>query len=206
MAESIVQVTEGVGKKLHTFQRTIGANNVEDEIVVQGESYLPALAIASEGAVSIATAASHPLQIMAGASNKCRIRRIMVYQAGLATAAAIASFEIRRLTTAGTGGTALSADYLEPGDTGASIAGMSLPTVKGTEGGVRLWLGSYTMMQTAPTAGGSALMFDIDFDKLMRHKSLIIAAGVANGICLKNITAIAAATIYYVVYYTETTF
>jgi hypothetical protein len=65
MSESIVQVTEGTGKKLHTNQRTIGANNVEDEYVIPGE-YPLATYFVQANAVSIATAAAHVIQIMAG--------------------------------------------------------------------------------------------------------------------------------------------
>ena len=79
MAESIVQVTEGSGKKLHTFNRTIGANSVEDEVVLLGENYLASYMIVA--AASAATANSHVLQIMAGASLKVRVRRIEVQQA-----------------------------------------------------------------------------------------------------------------------------
>ena len=86
--ESFVNVTEGSGKKLHTNQRTIGANAVEDEYVLPGEFPLPGY-FAVANAVAATTANDHLLQVMAGASLKVRIRRISVSQNQLATARGI---------------------------------------------------------------------------------------------------------------------
>ena len=195
MAEAFVNVTEGSGKKLHAFDKTIGANTVLDEVMVNGEPYLATYAggQALTGA-SIATANDHQLQIMAGASLNVYVRRILVYQSVLVTTAAIGQFEIRRLSTAGTGGTSLSVAALDTTDPAAGATMMALPTVKGTEGN-RVWTGTAGLMQTAPTAGVSTQMFDIDFDKFLRGKALRIAAGTTNGIAFKNLAAYAGGSI-----------
>jgi hypothetical protein len=204
MGESLVQVTEGSGKKLHTWQRTIGANNVEDEYVLLGENALASY-IVGTGATSTATANSHLLQIMAGASNKVRIRRIEMYQTGLATTAAIMDLAIYRLSTAGTGGTAYTPQPLDPSDTAAGCSGMGLPTVKGTEGGTAVWGGNIYMMQTASATAPLLQPLVIDFDR-PRSKPLVIAAGATNGIAIKNFTAIAAGSVKFTVWVDESSF
>ena len=74
MAESFINQTEGSGKKSHTWDRTIGANTIQDEFVLPGEFPYTSYTIFANG-VSIATANDHCLQIMAGASLPVRVRR-----------------------------------------------------------------------------------------------------------------------------------
>lgn len=207
MPESLVQVTEGTGKKLHTWQRTIGANNVEDEVVIAGEPYLPTYSILTLSGISVATALAHPLQIMAGGSLRVYVRRLMVYQTAAATAAAFSDFVLLRLTTAGTGGTAITPTPLDPADAASGCAAMTLPTVKGAES-VGIWRGTLAFTQTIPVSPGAqgSLLLDLDFDKLLHGKSLVIAAGVANGLALKTTAGIAAAQISAVAYVSEASF
>ena len=205
MAESIVQVTEGSGKKLHTFNRTIGANSVEDEVVIPGENYLATYVVGSSLNPSTATAASHLLQIMAGASLKVRIRRIEIWQSAVVTAAALLPILILRVTTAGTGGTAATPALLDTTDGASGATAMFLPTVKGTESTSIAAVWPY-MIQTIgasmPFAGPVAVL---DFDGL-RGKPLVIAAGAANGIVLKNVNAVAAGSLAINVYFSESSF
>lgn len=207
MPESFVNVTEGSGKKLHSFQRTIGANSVEDEVVQHGEQYL-ATYIATPAAVSTAVAASHLCQIMAGASLNVYIRRIEIWQLVAATAAAIDEIDIFRLTTAGTGGTVVTPLPLDDTDAASGATCMTLPTVKGTEAAAPIYRKSVQFTQTVATQSGGSdatLLGVFDFDTL-RGKALRIAAGTANGIAVKNITARAAATVFVVVRFTEANF
>jgi hypothetical protein len=208
MAESLVQVTEGSGKKLHTFQRTIGANNVEDEVMLLGENYLASyLANFNNGGgpVSTATLNSHIVQIMAGASLKVRIRRIEVYQIALATTAALASFGIVRLTTAGTGGTVQAVSALDGSDAAAGATYMSLPTVKGTESNFIHFAGVYFMQTAGASAQLNQPIYVADFDR-PRSKPLIIGAGTTNGIALKLMSAVAAASVWVNVWIDESNF
>ena len=201
MPESIVQVNEGTGKKLHTWQRTVGANIVENEVVILGDQYQASYVIDIGTAASVATANDHILQIMAGATLNTYIRRISIWQVALATAAAYGTVQILRLTTAGTGGTAVAADKVDETDAVAGTTGIVIPGVKGTEG-TRLysWTNTYTQTISA-TPGKDALLFDREWG--MRIKPLRIPAGVANGICIKHVTAIAAASVWIVVELTE---
>jgi hypothetical protein len=206
MAETFVNVTEGSGKKLHAFDKTIGANTVLDEVELQGEPYLAAYStnVGSAGS-SIATAADHVLTLNAGASLNVYVRRIIVYQSVIATTAAIARFELWSTTTAApTGGTASTPFRMDNGDVASGATAMALPTAKGTESR-RFWVGSYMVTQTVPTAGGSTLMFDINFDQL-KHKSFIIPAGTTNGMAFKNMVATAGASIAVNIFFSEASF
>lgn len=194
MGESLVQVTEGSGKKLHTWQRTVGANSVEDEIVLPG---LPAFATYSVPIlnVSLATANSHILQLMAGASLNVYVVRIRLWQSAAATTAAFASILLHRLTTAGTGGGVQTPAAHDPADAAAGAVGMTLPTVKGTESTAPLRFMAY-LTQTPGAAGSQMLpIIDWEADKAGLVKPMKIAAGTTNGLVIKNETAVAAASV-----------
>jgi hypothetical protein len=199
MAESTLAVTAGSGSLLHVNTRTIAAQTNIEQYVQLAEPGNATYSIVT-AATSIATAASHTLQIMAGSTLPVYIRRIVVYQMGLATAAAIVNWDILRLTTAGTGGTSITPSLMDTQDSASGATAMTLPTVKGTEG-VALWRASSSLTQTVATqAAGTenTKILDIDFDMLMRGKPPRIAAGTSNGICLKQVTGAAAATVYVV--------
>jgi hypothetical protein len=202
MAESIVQVTEGSGKKLHTFARVIGANTVEDEAVINGEQYLASYSF--NAGPAIITLNAHCLQIMAGASLIVRIRRIEILPGTAATAALRGGWGIYRLTTAGTGGGVITPSKLDPADAASGATAMTLPTVKGTEG-VLVTVLTDNVWQTMPTSGTIGPKCVVDFDR-PRSKPLIIPAGTANGIAIKNLVAVAAADININVIFDESNF
>ena len=199
MAESIVQVTEGTGKKLHTFQRTVGANSVEDEAVYPAEFPSASYSLIASN-ISTATSASHILQIMAGATNYVRIRRIYVQQTGLAGAVNTFVLQFFRLTTAGTGGTAVTARPYDSSDAAAGATGMTRPTTKGTEG-VQLGLLRVPLFAAYPVTSPPAV-----WEQHPGMKPLIIPAGTSNGIALKISTGVASSTIDVVVELVETSF
>jgi hypothetical protein len=205
MAESIVNVTEGSGKKLHTFNRTIGANSVEDEVTLNGEQYLASYTAVIGAPSSTATANSHLAQIMAGASLKVRIRRIEVWQFALATTAAYMDTRIYRLTTAGTGGTAATPAPLDTTDAASGATSQGLPTAKGTEGTNILAAPVYMVQTITASPAFPTPLVVWDFDR-PRSKPLIIAAGTTNGIAIKNITAIAAASVIVNIWFDESNF
>jgi hypothetical protein len=200
MAESIVQVTEGSGKKLHTWARTIGANTVEDEAVYPAEYPVPTYTVLG-GSVIFTTAASHLLQVMAGASLHVRIRRITITQQVMAGAIADQRIQVFRLTTAGTGGTAVTARPFDTGDVAAGASGMTLPTAKGTEG-TQLLDRSFILASAAiPTTGNR-----FEWIQAPNGKPIIIPAGAANGIAIKNVSGVATATCNIEVEFTETAY
>jgi len=85
---------------------------------------------------------------------------------------------LRRLTTAGTGGSQYIPEKMDPADSASGFTVMTRPTVKGTEGSVIL-RGQMDAVQQFP--------LDINFEQAL-GKPLTIAAGTANGIALKNLT------------------
>jgi hypothetical protein len=208
VAESFINLTEGSGKKAHTFQRVIGANTIEDEVMLIGEQYLATYNIPTAAAgISVATANSHLLQIMAGASLVVFVRQIRIYQLAAATAAAIDAIEIVRLTTAGTGGTAITPAPRDSADAASGATAMTLPTVKGTEG-TFIERATAQWTQTIATQSGgkqAVLVSEFDWDDL-RQKSVKIPAGTANGIAIKNPTARAAGTVIIQAVITEANF
>ena len=204
MPESLIQAApDSSGKKVHTWQRTIGANNVEDEFTIPGEYPYASYSVDS-GNVSAATAASHLLQVMAGASLPVRIRRIRIEQFANATTGAAMALSITRLSTAGTGGTAVTPRPFDTTDAAAGATAMTLPTVKGTET-VSIFEMVLTMRQTVAAAGTQPDDF-WEWTQLPNTKPIIIPAGAANGICIKNGTAIAAGTVIVTVELVETNF
>lgn len=206
MAESTLSVTAGSGTKLHTNQRTIGVNTVEQQVGLNGEQYLATYTIPT-ASTSVATANAHLLQIMAGASLPVYLRRIVIYQSVAVTTAAIATWELWRLSTAGTGGTSVTPAPLDSTDSASGAAAMTLPTAKGTEG-TKLWSGTVQLIQTVGTggAGFNTLLVDLDFDKLLRTKVPRIAAGTSNGLALKWVSASTGASAIAVATISEASF
>ena len=204
MPFSLIAMSEGSGKNLDTFQRTTTAGTVEDQVVLLGEQHLAGYTAVS-GVISTATANSHLLQIMAGASLKVRVRRLELYQIAVCTTAAIMQLDIGRLTTAGTGGTAITPNPCDPSDAAAGAAGMTLPTAKGTEGAL-LWRGSAYMQQTISASTPHnlpILVVELDWN---RTKPWTVAAGATNGIYVKNVSAVAAGTVAWTAWLDESSF
>lgn len=205
VTESLVAVTPGAGKNLHTVSRTTSAGLVEDEVVILGEQSLPTYFIMA-GPVVLTTAASHLVQIMAGASLKVRIRRIEIWQQAAVTAASLFDLLLYRVTTAGTGGAAGAVQPLDTADVAAGATVSTLPTVKGTEAANPIARAFPYLIQTI----GASTPFTNpvaawDFDR-PRSKPLIIAAGAANGIVIKNTNASAAGALVFNVWLDETSY
>src|SRR3989304_5291143 len=152
MAESFIEVTESSGKKLWTDTTVVGADTKHAELLKLAEAHsgVASSTIANSVGASTATANSHLLQIMAPASLKVRVRRIEMWQTAMVTAALLMQTALYRLTTAGTGGTSVTPQALDPTDTPGATA-MTLPSSKGTEGALIAYAAPY-MMQTLPAS------------------------------------------------------
>ena len=131
MSDSTIGVNVGTDENLHTDERTVG----HGQFVHPGESAYPTYsAIASN--ISIATSAAHVLQIMADGTNYTRLRRVWLTPTDdVPASASVATLQIVRLSTAGTGGSAVTAQRLGAVGTYAGDV-RTLPSAKGTEGGV----------------------------------------------------------------------
>lgn len=203
MAENFLNTNEGSGKKLHTWNYTIGANDVHDEFVLPGPNPYPTYIVST--VASTGTANDHLLCLNAGGSLKVRVHRIYVEQTANATSASAISLQIMRTTTAApTGGTALTPASFDTADAAAGATGRSLPTVKGTESTV-LMDGRVLMRQTIASAGAQE-NDRWEWRQSRQGKPIIIPAGTANGLVIKSTAAVAAAGAVVIMEFTETAF
>lgn len=201
MAEASVAVTAGSGTNLHTNSRTINSTLVHDEFGLPGEFPYACYTVTAVG--SIATANDHVLQIMAGSSLNVKIRRIRLEQSAVAGTAAIGSFDILRLTTAGTGGSSVTPAKLDNADAAAGATAMTVPSAKGTES--TIIASSRMHVRSAVSTTGSA---DDAWEwvQLPNSKPIVIAAGTSNGIAVKSLTAITGASLLVYVEFVEQNF
>jgi len=204
VAEAAIVVTAGSGTDIHSNTRTIAATTKHDQFVLPGEFPYASYTVAISG-YSIATAGDHILQIMAGASLNVRIRRVWLEQAAHATSVSIGNFQLMRVTTAGTGGTAVTPGKMDTSDAASGATAMTLPSSKGTES--TLIRPARLIMRQAIAATVTQPEEAIDFDfRGVGFKSLIIAAGTSNGIVMKNVSAVAGCTVDMYVEFIETAF
>jgi hypothetical protein len=206
VAESIVQVTEGVGKKLHTNSYTVGANTVEDEFSVPGPYPYATYSITSAfSGVTTATSGDDIFQIMAGASLKVRIVAIDVYGTTI-TAAAELSWTVMRLTSAGTAGTAITPRPFDSADAAAgATAAVGVPNATHGTAGVTLDFGRVWPPQTVG-AGGQSGSVSWSWREDPNSKPLIIPAGTTNGIALRVNTGRAGSIVVCSARFVETAF
>lgn len=191
MPQSSLGYTDGAGRLLDSYQRSISSNTVEEQVVVVAPPYVPTYVVPVTTEISTATANSHLIQVMGSAANRLELVRLQVFQSTGATSSTLALLSLLRLTTAGTGGTAFTPNPINPVDAATTATAMTLPSAKGSEG-VALWSGSMLMLTAAAvvTAGVDPCILDINWEQL-RAKSPEIAAGLANGAALKLLTAVA---------------
>lgn len=187
--------TPGSGFKIATGPTyTENSNVVQDQKVIQGLQYLPTYRIVSAAGVPLTTANSHLLQIMAGGSLNVYIRHLWVWLLLATGTIANDNLQLLRLTSAGTGGTAITAVPLDPADAAAGASGMTIPSAKGTEAALVSNKTAVIVQAWPPNGGESQLVAHWDFGDDL-SKMLKIAAGVANGVVLKNVSAVATATV-----------
>jgi len=204
MAEAFINLTEGSGKKAHGYDRSIGGNTVIDEFTLPGEFPYPSFEAVPLTSTSIATANDHVLQLMAGSSNNVRIRYMRFEQSTNATTAAVGIVEIWRLSSAGTGGTSVTPAKYDTADGAAGATAMTLPSAKGTES---VLLKRFAMVYRQAVAVAQAQVDDA-WERYQKpgQKPIIIPAGTSNGIAIKGVTAVAAATVIASIEFVETAF
>jgi hypothetical protein len=201
VAASSINVTEGSGKRLSTNDRTISSVLVQEQFVLPAEFPYPSYIVAAEN-VSTATADSHMLEIMAGSSSLVRIRSIRIEQRTNAGSASTVTFQVLRLTTAGTGGTALTPAKFDTASAASGCTAMTLPSSKGTES--TLLMPGTLSMRTTTNVGVSE-----DTWVWTQHPGtapITLAAGTSNGIAIKNTSSVATGTWNIIVELVETSF
>jgi hypothetical protein len=198
MAESNIPVTGG---NIHTYDRTISGTLVEDQVVLPGEYPYASYSVLA-AAISIGTANDHVIQLMAGSTNYVRIRHIKYEQSGNATTAQIASVQVLRLTSAGSGGSAVTPRRFDLGDAAANATGQTLPSSKGTESDV---LFQWAHVYRQAVAATSAQIDDVwEWTQHRSQKPIIIANSAAAGIAIKTLSAVAGATVNVTIEFVET--
>lgn len=202
MSRSNIALTEGSGaKKTATEERTVGGVIVQSQYVLIDEPSLATFVICPGTGPSTAGANNHLLQLMAGSSAYVRINRITIEQQSSATTVTLGNFAIFRLSTAGTGGTAYTPQPYDMADTAGATA-MTLPSSKGAEAG--LLFRTALIMRQALSATQTQPEEIYSWEPTNRSKPIIIPAGTANGIVVKNLSAVAGATVIIQIEFTET--
>jgi hypothetical protein len=206
VAESSVNVTEGSGKRLHTYDRTISSVLVQEQAVFPAEYPYPSYIVTPAAAVSCAVAGDDIAQVMAGSSLHVRIRRIRVDQYAAITTAALTAFTVYRTTSAGTSGTAITPVKADTADAAAgATAASGVPNAShGTATDALAWR-VLLPVQTSATAGMSQGPF-WEWVHTPGTKGIIIPAGTSNGIVIRNAGARAGLTVTFEIEFTETAY
>lgn len=191
MSVSVVGVSEGSDAFLHTDVRTISAVAREDQFVQLGEPTYPTYTVLATN-ISVATTADHVLQVMGDGTNYSRIVGVRVRQVALASAASQLGIQVIRLSTAGTGGSAVTPRPLDAGDSAYAGGAMTLPSSKGTEG-VELYRWRLGLVAAQPVVETLAWVAPL------RGKPIIFGTGTGNGIAFKVTTGVTSATVDIVV-------
>jgi hypothetical protein len=142
------------------------------------------------------TAAMDLAVIEAPASGVIRLQRIVIWNPGILTAAALVALQLIRKTTAGTAGvvTPSPADPAASAYGGVCRAGV---TTRGTDGTVIDTISVFT-----PTALAQFYPIVIDYGDANAIQSPVIPAGTANGIALKHPGGAGAASFSCSLYFT----
>lgn len=198
MTASSIQMTAGSGTHGRTHTRSYSGTTKHTEYVMVDDADLPTYTVIAAN-ISVATSADHILQIMAGSANNVRIDRVLLRQRTLASATTQLLVDVFRLSTAGTGGSTVTARAHDPADGAYSGACMTLPSSKGTEGVQPFRL--YASMASAQPI--TSLNEDEWTPYGLHEKPLIIAAGTSNGFAFKVNSGIASATVDLLVTFRE---
>lgn len=191
MPISSIAYTDGSGKNWESFQRTRSSTAYENMVVLVGEPAIPTFEVIATG-IATTTSASHLIFIQADGTLITRIKRIYVEQVAAAGAATLAQLQIVRVSTAGTGGGAITARGRDSADTYAGTI-QTLPTVKGTEGvtllNKRMALSNVAATTAAPNS------WEWLAQEREGQKAITIGPTATDGVCLKIITGIATSTV-----------
>ena len=201
MTVSVVSVAEpgSPSKYLHTNARTISAVAREDQYVLLGQPAYPTYTAIASG-ISIATTAAHVLMVMADGTNYTRLVRATVTPTDdIPAAANVATIQIVRLSTAGSGGGAVTVGAMDSADTYAGTV-QTLPSAKGTEG-VVLWQGRIPLVAAQPV-----VIPPVYFEQHPHAKPLTFGTATSSGIAFKVVTGIASCTLDVVAEFITTTF
>lgn len=189
MAESSLPLTDGDGSGgLRVNTETRGGTAVDTQAVFIGQTPNPTYTIRFND-VSMATANAHLAVIMGNGTSYPKIHEIYISQGGTATGTAVPEFQVLRVTTAGTGGTAISARPFHPSNTSPySGSCFYLPSSAGSEGDILL-NGS---MNVRTVNTGAVIPWHWKAGDVT--EPIISGNGTASGIAVKNLRAVVGGT------------
>lgn len=189
MSDSVVGVSTGTDKYLNSQSRTVGGTAVDEQVVHEGWTSEATYSVISDDA-SVATANDHILQIMADGTNYTRLVHFTITETedGPASAGYL-KLALYRLSTAGTGGTAITASAFDSADTYGGDC-RQVPTSKGTEGAL-LWTGYLSLAQTP----ASSAVNRFEWTMPPGGKPIIFGTGTGAGVAFKVIDAVASASV-----------
>jgi len=199
-AAAYVSIDEGSDRKMATVQRTIDSETVEQSEVAVTLPYIATYVVTTQTAVALSAANSHVFQLLGSESHRVLLRRLEVFQKADAAADTRIEFELVRVDTAGTSGTALTPVPTDEVDDATTAEGMTLPSSKGDEGD-SLGFRTGTVLAEPATAGHDHVLL-LDYYSIS-SKPPTIAAGGTTGIVLKSITTDADATVHVVATFEE---
>lgn len=180
---------DGATEYLHTDERTYDGTASNNQYTLLAGSVRTTYTAVAE-AVSCATSNSHVIFIQADGTNYTKLYGIDIQQVGLPTAA-LANFQILRTTTAGSGGSSISAYPMDGADT-SPYGGViqTLPSSKGTEG-VMLLKRRISMVAALPVSLDQSWSWRAD----PNYKPITMGTANSGGICLKIITGVTSLTV-----------
>jgi len=180
MSTASIEITAGSGTQLHADSQTIDSNTRLNQFVNLGQpQYATYTAIASN--VDIATANDHQCVVQADGSNYCRVTRITIQQTGAAAADDTIEFDVYRVTTAGTGGAAITCNEFGGGSAYSGSA-FSAPSSKGTEG-AKLLEFRVPVLDSEPMNPNGPFVWE----PAAYERPIVFGTADTNGIAVKNI-------------------
>lgn len=197
MSESSLPLTDGDGSGgLRVNDQTIGGTAVSTQYVAIGQTGTKTYTARFQD-VSIATANAHVLELMGDGTAYPKIHEIYLAQAGTVATRTTAEFTVVRLSSSGTGGTAVSARPLNPANTNPYAGTIQvLPSSGGGEAQILLNKKLYMAQSDGVGAGD-----ELTWTPPLATEPIISGNGTASGICIKNLRAVTGGTVAgYVVF------
>lgn len=159
MPESYVQVApDSTGKKLRTYQKVIGANTVEEQYVILSGFPTYYYQTATNSAAGSATNFHFDIFNASGSGVVLKVRKLFLQQTMVVQTGVAATFDIRRTSAVGTGGTVVTSVKADTADATlpAQVTARGNATGGGTSAGV---LCTVPMSGEETDIGGRGAMF-----------------------------------------------
>jgi hypothetical protein len=201
MTESLIGVAEGTDKYLHTEARTIGGTAREEQIVHEGQPYLPTYTAWGDD-LSTAVANDHLLAVMADGSNYTRLVRLSVVPTeDFPASDSTLKLNLVRLSTAPSGGGTATVVEHDANDSAYGGTAETLPSSKGTEGDI-LRTFYLDMASTATDQGRDRILWTPP----RYSKPIVFGTATSDGIALKVIDTVASAAVVVHMEFVVTTY